>query len=71
VPNSRTPAALLWETAQEVGRWRWLLQQVVTLADEMPHLTDEQLRDRLAALAVRAQRDDGTASSPDPRPAVG
>jgi hypothetical protein len=53
VPDSRTAALLddLGAAAQEIGRLRWTLRQVVTLADDAPGLTDQQLRDRLLALA--------------------
>jgi hypothetical protein len=53
VPNSRTAALLgdLGAAAEEIGRLRWTLAQVITLADEMPKLTDVELRDRLLALA--------------------
>jgi hypothetical protein len=43
-------------TVEEIGRPRWLLQQVVILADDAPGLSDEQLRDRLLVLADRARR---------------
>jgi hypothetical protein len=46
--------AQLAATVEEIGRLRWLLRQVVRLADDAPGLSDEQLRDRLAALADRA-----------------
>jgi hypothetical protein len=52
--GQRRPAAYfgqLTATVEEIGRLRWLLQQVVMLADDAPGLSDEQLRDRLAALA--------------------
>jgi hypothetical protein len=42
-------------TVEEIGRLRWLLRQVITLADDAPGLSDEQLRDRLTALADRAR----------------
>jgi hypothetical protein len=53
VPYSRTAALLgdLGAVAQEIGRLRWTLRQVVRLADNAPGLTDEQLRARLLALA--------------------
>jgi len=41
----------LGAAAEEIGRLRWYLQQVITLADEAPTLTDEQLRTRLLVLA--------------------
>jgi hypothetical protein len=55
VPDSPT-AALLGDLGaaveeMEIGRLRWKLAQVVALADDAPHLTGEQLRDRLLALA--------------------
>jgi hypothetical protein len=37
--------------AQDVQRLRWLLRQIVTLADCAPGLTDEHLRTRLTSLA--------------------
>jgi hypothetical protein len=37
--------------AEEIGWLRWTLTQVIALADDAPGLTDEQLRDRLLALA--------------------
>lgn len=40
--------------AEEVGRLRRILGQVVALADDAPGLTNEQLRDQLMALADRA-----------------
>jgi hypothetical protein len=43
-------------TVEEIGRPRWLLQQVVILADDAPGLSDEQLRGRLAALAESCAR---------------
>ncbi len=39
---------------EEIGRLRRTLRQVITLADDAPTLTDEQLRDRLLALASDA-----------------
>jgi hypothetical protein len=52
VPNSHTAAALvgLGAVAQEIRRLRWALAQVVRLADEMPKLTDMELRTRLLTL---------------------
>jgi transposase-like protein len=54
VPDSRTAALLgdLGAPAQEIGRLRRVLRQVVMLADNAPGLTDEQLRARLLAVAV-------------------
>ena len=53
VPNSHTTAALagLGAVAQEIRRLRWALAQVVTMVDEMPTLTDVELRTRLLTLA--------------------
>ena len=45
----------LTATVEELGRSRWMLGQVITLADDAPGLTDEKLRDRLLALADRAR----------------
>ena len=42
-------------TVEERGRSRWMLGQVITLADDAPGLTDAQLRDRLLALADRSR----------------
>jgi ribosomal protein L37AE/L43A len=57
-PDSRAAALLtdLGAAAQEIGRLRWILAQVVMLADDAPTLTDEQLRVRLAALAEPGTR---------------
>jgi hypothetical protein len=41
----------LGAAAEEIGRLRWALRQVIALADDAPGLTDCQLRDRLLALA--------------------
>jgi transposase-like protein len=43
-------------TVEEIGRLRWLLRQVVTLADDAPTLTDDHLRARLASLAELSTR---------------
>jgi hypothetical protein len=53
VPDSRTAAPLgdLGAAVEEIGRLRWKLAQVVALADDAVWLTDQQLRDRLLALA--------------------
>jgi hypothetical protein len=53
VPDSRTVALLgdLGVAAEEIGRLRWTLRQVVILASEIPELTDVEVRDRLLALA--------------------
>jgi hypothetical protein len=45
----------LCAAVEQLGRLRWILQQVVQLADEMPKLTDVELRDRLLALAESAR----------------
>lgn len=37
--------------AEQVGAARWILQQIVQLVDQMPELTDRELRTRLLALA--------------------
>jgi len=49
-------------TVEERGRLRWMLGQVISLADDAPGLTDAQLRDRLLALADQAHQpqDPGT-----------
>jgi hypothetical protein len=51
-PPSR-PAYLadLGAAAEEIGRLRWALRQVIALAEDAPGLTDAQLRERLLALA--------------------
>jgi hypothetical protein len=41
----------LGAAAEEIGRLRWSLRQIIALADEAPQLTDAQLRQRLLALA--------------------
>jgi ribosomal protein L37AE/L43A len=40
----------------EISRLRWTLVQVITLADDAPTITDEQLRTRLRALTPRTVR---------------
>ena len=50
----------LTTTVEERGRSRWMLGQVISLADDTPELTDAQLRDRLLVLADRS-REGGTA----------
>jgi hypothetical protein len=50
----------LTATVEERGLSRWMLGQVISLANDAPGLTDAQLRDRLLALADRS-RDGGTA----------
>jgi hypothetical protein len=50
-------AALLGDlgaAAEEIGRLRWTLAQVMAVANDAPGLTDRELRDRLLALADRA-----------------
>lgn len=58
MPNSHTAAALgdLGAVAQEIGRLRWALAQVILLAGEMPKLTDVELHARLASLAESGAR---------------
>ncbi len=65
VPDSRTAALLgdLSTAVEEIGRLHWTLAQVITLADEIPKLTDVELRDRLLALAECAGRVCGCASA--------
>ena len=41
----------LTATVEELGRSRWMLGQVLSLADDAPGLTNVQLRDRLTMLA--------------------
>jgi hypothetical protein len=55
ITSTPRPAYLvdLCAAVEEIGRLRWALAQVVTLADEMPKLTDGELRTRLLALAKR------------------
>jgi hypothetical protein len=43
----------LGAAAEEIGRLRWALRQVIALADEAPGLTGAQLRQRLLVLADR------------------
>ncbi|MGH3693754.1 MAG: hypothetical protein ACRDRX_07140 [Pseudonocardiaceae bacterium] len=45
----------LAEAAEEIRRLSWTLRQVVALADDAPTITDQQLRDRLLALAEHAR----------------
>jgi hypothetical protein len=47
VPDSHTAALLsdLGAVAQEIRRLRWVLGQVIALADAAPKITNEQLRD--------------------------
>jgi transposase-like protein len=56
VPDTRAAVVLttdLGAAAQEIGRLRWTLRQVVMLADDAPGLTNEQLRSRLLKLAEK------------------
>lgn len=46
----------LGTVVEEIGRLRWVLRQVVVLADIAPTITNEQLRDRLVALAASCAR---------------
>jgi hypothetical protein len=41
----------LGAAAEEIGRLRWKLAQVIAVADDAPGLTDRELRDRLLVLA--------------------
>lgn len=45
----------LGAAVEEVGRLRWTLAEIIALADDAPQLADEQLRDRLLALAECAR----------------
>lgn len=57
-PTNDRPAYFdqLAATVEELGRSRWMLGQVITLADDAPALTDAQLRTRLLALAESCAR---------------
>lgn len=55
VVNPHLRARYLTAAAEEIRRLRWTLRQVVTLADDAPTITDQQLRNRLLALAERAR----------------
>jgi hypothetical protein len=47
----------LCAAVEEIGRLRWrLAAQIVALADAAPTITNEQLRDRLLALAESCTR---------------
>ena len=61
--------AQLCTAIEELARSRYLLGEVIELADDVPGLTDAELRDRLVALADRARN--GSSGSTDPRPAAG
>lgn len=69
-PTSDRPGYFdeLAATVEERGRSRWVLGQVITLADDAPGLTDAQLRDRLLVLADRSR--DGSTPT-DLRPTAG
>jgi hypothetical protein len=54
-PLRSTRLADLAAAAGEIWRLRHTLRQVITLADDAPTITDEQLRDRLLALALDAR----------------
>jgi ribosomal protein L37AE/L43A len=59
VPDTRAavrPTTGHGAVAQEIRRLRWALAQVVTLADEMPKLTDVELRNRLLTLTESGAR---------------
>jgi hypothetical protein len=58
VPDSRTAALLgdLGAAAEEIGRLRWILRQIIALADDAPQLSDVELRTRLLALAESCAR---------------
>lgn len=55
-PDSRAAALLndLGAAAEEIRRLRWKLTQLIALADDAATLPDQELRDRLLALAARA-----------------
>jgi hypothetical protein len=57
VNHGQRPAyfELLAATVEQLGATRSVLRAVVTLADDAPTITDQQLRDRLLALAERAR----------------
>ena len=58
LPETRAAVLLsdLGVAAQEIRRLRWALAQVITLADEIPKLTDAELRDRLLMLTELGAR---------------
>jgi hypothetical protein len=58
VPDSRTAALLgnLGAAAEEIGRLRWILRQIIALANDAPQLSDVELRTRLLALAESGAR---------------
>jgi hypothetical protein len=55
VVNPRQYLDRLAATVEQLGATRSVLRQVITLADDAPGLTDEQLRNRLVMLADRAR----------------
>lgn len=57
-PDSRAAVLLgdLTATAREIGRLRWTLRRVITLATDSPQLADVELRSRLLTLASEAAR---------------
>jgi hypothetical protein len=59
ITSTPRPAYLidLCAAVEEIGRLRWrLAAQIVALADAAPTITNEQLRDRLLALAESCTR---------------
>jgi hypothetical protein len=60
-PDSRAAALLadLGAVAEEIGRLRWTLAQVIAVADDAPGITDEELQARLVALAPDGAESDG------------
>lgn len=58
-PVSGRPRYLndLGAAAEEIGRLRWVINQMVELADAATGITDEQLRDRLKKLTDTTLRD--------------
>ncbi len=57
VNNGQRPAyfELLAATVEQLGATQSVLRQVITLADDAAALSDQELRDRLLALADRAR----------------
>jgi hypothetical protein len=55
-PRPQRYWATLGAAAQEIRRLRWALAQLITLAEEMPKLTDVELRTRLLMLAELGAR---------------
>jgi ribosomal protein L37AE/L43A len=55
-PDSRAAALLndLGAATEEIRRLRWKLTQLIALANDAATLPDQELRDRLLALATRA-----------------